>query len=189
MAKIYLVRHPESIDNKNSIFSGDDRDFGLSENGIKQAHELKDFFRNIRVDRIYSSPLKRCTQSVDIIFEGREEIPVIIDERIKERSYGWFEGKSKVNLGFFGRLIKRVTYRSYWIAPPLGGESFRQIWKRVMPFVLEVEKIARENKENIFICGHHNSNRPIRAYFENKTIKQLLKDKSQDRDVKIYNLE
>lgn len=63
--KLYLIRHAESEANKNKIFAGI-TDYPLSDNGLKQAEELKDriISNGIKFDLIFSSPLKRTLQTI-----------------------------------------------------------------------------------------------------------------------------
>lgn len=184
--KIYLFRHTESIDNANLVFSGR-RDFGLSETGIRNAHLLKEELKDVKFEVAYTSPLKRCKDSINIVLdEYHPETNLIEDSRLVERSYGMFHGKRKLNLPFHLWVLKLLTYRSYLIPPP-GGESFKDVWKRVTPFVHDLEESMKQHDGNVLICSHHNSMRPLIAHYENRSVLSLLTDRSQNRDVKIYS--
>ncbi len=183
---IYLFRHTQSTDNKFGIFSGDRRDIGLSDEGKRDAYKLKDYFRNIPIEIGISSPLKRSIETLDVILEGRTNVERIIDERIKERDYGILEGMQKRNIAmpFLGYWAK-LAYRSY-VTPPPGGENFRQVWIRVTPFIYDVIDLVKTRELNVAICAQNNSIRPIRAHFENKTPKQMLKENSDPGKVYRY---
>jgi broad specificity phosphatase PhoE len=185
---IYLFRHTQSQDNKDGIFSGDRRDVSLSKEGEMRAYELKDQFKNINIDIGISSPLKRSIETLDIVLEGKENVERIIDERIKERDYGILEGKEKKNITFpLLSIWAKLAYRSYTIPPP-GGENFRQVWKRVTPFVYDLIDLVRTKNINVAICAHNNSMRPIRAHFEYKTPQQMLKENSEPGKVYKYTI-
>ena len=78
------------------------------------------------------------------------------------------------------KFIKKVgtaefdtIHRSYTIPPP-GGESIKDVEKRVMPFVKDLVKFMKKNKVNVAISAHGNSMRPFRRYFERLSIKQMM---------------
>ncbi|KOP29318.1 hypothetical protein ADM98_10560 [Exiguobacterium sp. BMC-KP] len=58
MITIYFVRHCESVK------TGSDRERGLTDAGQLQAQELVAFFEAIPIDAIYSSPMRRASDSV-----------------------------------------------------------------------------------------------------------------------------
>ncbi len=185
---IYLFRHTQSNDNLNGIFSGDRRDVDLSKKGKEDAYKLKEKFNEVPVGIGISSPLKRSIQTLDIVLEGNPDVERIIDERIKERDYGILEGKEKKNIRYpFLGIWAKLAYRSYTIPPP-GGENFRQVWKRVTPFIYDVIDLVKTREVNVLICAHNNSMRPIRAHFENKTPKQILKENSEPGKVYKYSI-
>lgn|SRR5699024_5371395 len=74
--KIYVIRHCEA--------EGQPRDAALTDRGLKQAGALAEFFSNIKIDHIISSPFKRAIQSVGPISEGHQLI-IEKDERLTER--------------------------------------------------------------------------------------------------------
>ena len=69
--KIYFVRHGETDMNKNNMFYGW-YDADINEKGVMQAHELKEAFKDIHIDKIYSSDLTRASHTAEIIADGRE---------------------------------------------------------------------------------------------------------------------
>ena len=73
MKKIYIVRHGETDWNKELRRQGR-KDIELNEKGEKQAHEIKEKFKNINFDICYTSPLKRARKTAEIIIDGRCEI-------------------------------------------------------------------------------------------------------------------
>lgn len=63
--KVYFVRHGQT--KYNVLQEHQPEDAGLSELGIKQAEILAKRFSKIPIDIIYSSPMKRVKQTVEII--------------------------------------------------------------------------------------------------------------------------
>ena len=64
MKNLYLVRHGNTVDNINFRYSGFS-DCDLSDVGRQQARQLNAYLKNIDIDRIYTSTLKRTGQTVD----------------------------------------------------------------------------------------------------------------------------
>lgn len=123
--RIYLIRHGRTEANDKGIYIGK-TDYSLSESGKKELIEKLDEFEYPGVERVYSSPAKRCLETADILFEGRETIAV---HDLRELDFGEFEGMS------VEELINREDYKE-WLkggfeksAP--GGESIADMVARV----------------------------------------------------------
>lgn len=87
MVVIVFVRHGRATNNEKNVLNDDIEGFPLTREGIlavkKTAQELKQLY----VLRVYSSPILRAKQTADIIGDVLELTPVL-DDRLKERSYG-----------------------------------------------------------------------------------------------------
>jgi broad specificity phosphatase PhoE len=74
----YIIRHADGLHNsmdwKKKIYSSDVTDAVLSEEGIKQANEAKQFLKTPKIDYLYVSDLKRTRQTLAILIEGKDEI-------------------------------------------------------------------------------------------------------------------
>ena len=68
--KIYLVRHGETTLNARECYYGR-TDVCLSGRGRRQAEELRNFFGQIPLDAVVTSPLKRAVETAEIILSGR----------------------------------------------------------------------------------------------------------------------
>jgi broad specificity phosphatase PhoE len=90
--KIYFATHSTTKDNENNIASGWN-DIELSELGIQQAKALGERFKNVKIDLICTSDLKRAVETVKIAFG--DKYTIIVDKRLREINYGDFNGKSK----------------------------------------------------------------------------------------------
>ena len=93
---IYIVRHGQTDYNVIGRYGGR-IDVPLNEEGIKQAHELKEMLKNIKFDLVFSSPLKRAIKTAEIISDNE----IILDKRIIERDNGELEGKLKTEITEF----------------------------------------------------------------------------------------
>ncbi len=96
--KLLLTRHGQTGWNVEGKIQGQ-TDTELNETGIKQAEVIREKLFNQKIDIIISSPLKRARKTAEIIARGRD-IPIIIDERLSERDFGEFEGKTREEFDF-----------------------------------------------------------------------------------------
>ena len=62
MLELILIRHGQTDSNKRRTYVGW-TDVELNEEGIRQARNLKEKLKNLSVDKIYSSPLKRARKT------------------------------------------------------------------------------------------------------------------------------
>lgn len=139
--KIYFSPHSTSYDNEAKLASGW-KDVELSPLGIKQSKELKETFKDIKIDLICCSDLKRAVDTVKIAFG--DTIPVIIDKRLRELNYGDFDGKSK-------ELVWSMRPNAIKI-PFLNGESYEQAMIRVHEFYNELKE--KYFDKTILVVGH-----------------------------------
>ena len=72
----YLIRHCKA--------SGQSPDAELTEEGKGQAEALTDFFKNIKIGHVISSPFTRAIQSIESLAEA-QDLPIQIDDRLAER--------------------------------------------------------------------------------------------------------
>ncbi|MBL7159412.1 histidine phosphatase family protein [Candidatus Microgenomates bacterium] len=151
MALFFLIRHGESIANRNGIYQGQSYDTDLSFLGIKQAEALAKRLKKFQVDKILTSPLKRTLQTAQIIAEECKT-SLIIDQGLMETNHGLWEGKSidevKTNYPEIFNSWQKTPSKT--IFPQ--GESFLNTARRV-------KKWLKNNKElegKIVVVAHDN---------------------------------
>ena len=86
---VLLIRHGETEWNILGKFQGG-TDIPLSQEGIRQAHMLKNRL-NGDFDYVYASPLKRAYETAQTICEGTDKT-ITIAEGIREINFGKWEG-------------------------------------------------------------------------------------------------
>ncbi|SDK60566.1 histidine phosphatase family protein [Sediminibacillus albus] len=89
---ICLVRHGETDWNLQGKLQGE-TDIPLNDTGIQQAEECRDYFKEVEVDRIITTPLVRARKTAEIINENWNK-PMEVMEAFRERSFGLAEGMS-----------------------------------------------------------------------------------------------
>jgi 2,3-bisphosphoglycerate-dependent phosphoglycerate mutase len=165
---IYIFRHGESKDNKNFIFSGW-RKAPITDVGRDQARILAPKLKNVKFGMLISSPQIRATETLKFALlenESAKDLEVVLDDRIKERSYGDLQGESKLEAYLEDpEGLKKI--RRTWDGTPPGGESIEMVYKRVSEFCDELIPQIKGKNINVAISCHGNSIRCFRGYFEN----------------------
>lgn len=168
---IYIVRHAQSVDNENHVFSGW-RDSPLTKKGKETAKELARHLKHKQIDLAFSSDQVRALDTAKEILKFHKKVPIIVDARLRERDYGTLTGTSKIALQLKNPKQYAVYHRSYTVAPPR-GESFQMVNARLQPFIKDLVNVVKHWKANVLISAHGNSIRPMRKHFEHLTIHQM----------------
>ena len=151
MVRLILVRHGESIANKEGIYQGQTYDTGLTKRGVKQARASAKTLAKMKIDKIISSPLRRTKDSAEII--GRQlKTPVLVEHRIIEISHGEWEGKHKEWVKkSYPDLLETWKEKPTEAQMP-NGENMEKVSKRINKFLQAVRK--NYDGKNILVVGH-----------------------------------
>ncbi len=122
MHKLVLIRHGESIWNKENLFTGW-TDVDLSDRGRAEAKEGGEYLKKegYVFDVAYTSVLKRAIRTLWIVLDEMDLmwIPVHRDWRLNERHYGALQGLNKAQTAEkYGEAQVKIWRRSYDIRPP-----------------------------------------------------------------------
>lgn len=122
MYKVVLLRHGESIWNKENRFTGW-TDVDLSEKGKEEAKRAGEVLKSegYTFDIAYTSVLKRAIRTLWIVLDEMDLmwIPVIRHWRLNERHYGALQGLNKAETAKkYGEEQVKIWRRSYDIQPP-----------------------------------------------------------------------
>ena len=199
--KLVLLRHGESVWNKENRFTGW-TDVDLSEKGVKEAENagklLKD--KGYTFDVSFTSILKRANRTLEIVLkEMNLNIPVYYSYRLNERHYGALQGLNKDEMRKkFGDEQVHIWRRSYDVRPPELSkdderypgndpkykdltpeelpltECLKDTLERVIPYYNNEIKKHLENKENVLVVAHGNSLRSIIKYLENISDEDIM---------------
>ncbi len=91
--EIYLIRHGQTDWNNKLLIQGL-TDNKLNDIGIKQAHEISYLFDNIKPTKLFSSPLTRAKQTLNIIKDNQNwDISIKENNSFIERDFGELEGQ------------------------------------------------------------------------------------------------
>jgi len=127
MHKLVLLRHGESVWNKENLFTGW-TDVDLSEKGRQEAQEAGHILKQqgYTFDVAYTSVLKRAIRTLWMVLDEMDLmwIPVIRDWRLNERHYGALQGLNKAQTAAkYGEGQVKIWRRSYDIRPPALEEN------------------------------------------------------------------
>lgn len=122
--RISVLRHGQTEANEKGIYIGS-TDLPLSPKGAGELAARMDEFDYPTVHRVYSSPLRRCTETAEILFPYTD-IAVIDD--LRELDMGEFENKSVEEL--MGRSDYDMWLKGGRDARPPGGESLEEMTAR-----------------------------------------------------------
>lgn len=122
MHKVVLLRHGESVWNKENLFTGW-TDVDLSEKGIAEAQDAGRVLKKegYTFDLAYTSVLKRAIRTLWLTLDEMDLmwIPVFRDWRLNERHYGALQGLNKAETAAkYGEAQVKIWRRSYDTRPP-----------------------------------------------------------------------
>lgn len=207
MSRLVLVRHGESVWNKENKFTGW-TNVELTEKGIEEAKEAGRKLRKngFSFDLAYTSLLKRANDTLNYILlelDLYNKIEVIKSYKLNERHYGALQGLNKTETREkYGEEQVHIWRRSYDVRPPKleltdprfpGNddiykdvplnelpltESLHDVYDRVIPYYKENIIPNLNNGKDIIICAHGNSLRALIKYLNNIT----------DEDIEKYEL-
>jgi len=193
--KLVLLRHGESIWNKEDRFTGW-TDVDLSDKGITEAKEagitLRE--RSYLFDVAFTSVLKRAIRTLWLVLDEMDLmwIPVYRSWRLNERHYGALQGLNKAEMVVkVGEDQVHVWRRAYDVRPPAldntdkrypgndpryreldrqnlpVAESLKDTILRFMPYWHDVMAPVLKSGKHVLVSAHGNSLRAMVKYLDN----------------------
>ena len=149
---IYFIRHGETNYNIEHRIQGQ-LDIPLNSKGISQAEIMAEKLKDIAIDRIYSSPLRRTKQTATII-NKYHNIEIVYDDRLKEFYGGHIQGRNYNDMTDEEKK-RALDDPEYWF-----GESNESMKGRTIEFYKEI----MDSSENILVVSHGGVWRHIHRY-------------------------
>lgn len=151
MKNIITIQHTQSVHHTNGMV-GAWTDWDLTELGRKQAFNISNALKNELMEKdyvVYSSDLKRAIQTAEPLFQPTKS-KLIIRKELREINEGEATGKSRE---WYNLNKAENTYGTYYSDYRAfhGSESYRDLWNRIEPFMMEM---IDSQHENIMIVSH-----------------------------------
>ncbi len=202
MQKLVLLRHGESVWNKENRFTGW-TDVDLTPKGIEEAVEAGRTMKKegYVFDAAYTSVLKRAIKTLWLVLEEMDLmwIPVIRSWRLNERHYGALQGLDKAETAArHGMDQVHIWRRSYDVRPPALTadderypandpryaelapeqvpltECLQDTVARFLPYWQEVIEPAVRKGKRVLIAAHGNSLRALVKYLDGIPDEEIL---------------
>ena len=154
--KIYLLRHGIPVLDEPRCIGI--TDIPLSEDGKRQAKKIAEWLSKKGMRKVYSSPLKRCVETAEIVAErlNIEKSEITICRDFREINAGKWENRRFSELKKTREYEERGKNIGYYVLPE--GESFAQGGVRLRKCL---EQIRNGTDEDILVVTHAGV---IRAY-------------------------
>jgi 2,3-bisphosphoglycerate-dependent phosphoglycerate mutase len=202
MKKIVLLRHGESVWNKENLFTGW-TDVDLSEQGRVEAKEAGAVLKKEghTFDVAFTSVLKRAIRTLWTVLDEMDLmwVPVHRDWRLNERHYGALQGLNKAETAAkYGEAQVKIWRRSYSIPPPAlevtdprypgNDPRYKDLTREQLPLTECLkdtvarflpcwhEKIAPSVKagKQVLITAHGNSLRALVKYLDDVSEEEII---------------
>lgn len=200
--KLVLVRHGQSIWNKENLFTGW-TDVDLTEEGWQEATQAGELLRNegFDFDGCYTSYLKRAVHTLDAILTELDRVWLPVEKawELNERHYGALQGLNKAETAqIYGEDQVKIWRRSYDVKPPLLdiddvrcpriqeqyrnvqsidlplGESLEDTIARVVPYYCDMILPQMQEGKRIIIVAHGNSLRALVKYLDKMSPEEIV---------------
>ena len=145
--EIYLVRHGVCEDSHTMLGQSDPP---LTEEGLAQAELLAQGLAQRGVERIVASPLQRAVQTAQAIADNTG-IEIEIDTRLKEISYGSWDGLSWAEIERKDPVTAQRKLEDWKNVTPGGGEEFLTFYRRVA----DAWRSVVNNSAQVFVVVAH----------------------------------
>ena len=195
MNKVVLLRHGESVWNRENRFTGW-ADVELTEKGVTEARTAGELLQKegFAFDVAFTSVLKRAIKTLWIVLEETDRmwIPVHNSWRLNERHYGALQGLNKAETAAkYGEAQVKIWRRAYDTPPPPLNdddprldidnpryaeidarefprtECLKDTVARFLPYWHATVAPAIRMKKSVIVAAHGNSLRALVKYLDN----------------------
>ena len=167
MGQLLITRHCESEWNALGKWTGT-TDVHLSENGFRQAAQIGEALKNIKIDRAFASQQIRTKETLEGILDasGQITVPYTRNADLNERDYGDYTGMNKWEVRDKVGEAEFNSIRRDWDHPVPNGETLKMVYERAVPFYQQAILPHLLNGETVLIVAHGNSIRSLMKFIE-----------------------
>lgn len=163
--KFIFLRHGEAEHNVafhvegNTVFSKlEYKDAPLTEKGIKQARDAAELLSTLTILDIWCSPLTRCMQTMEEVFEENDVNDIYLHDNLMERQGGGYvcnERKSKAEIKEKFPILKNeyiADLPAYWST----FENSYALRQRMFMLVMLLADLYKDEPEtsHVLLVGH-----------------------------------
>jgi broad specificity phosphatase PhoE len=181
--KIYIVRHGQTDFNLRGIVQGSGVDSSLNDYGRAQAQEFFEEYKHISFDKVYTSALKRCQETVaQFIQQGAPHEALV---GLNEISWGKKEGQviTPDEDEYYHYMLDQWQKGDTSLRIE-GGESPDEVVVRMKPAVDHI--MSHPDEKTILICMHGRAMRILLCYLLHYPLKSM--DMFEHENLCLYTL-
>jgi broad specificity phosphatase PhoE len=158
MGRLILIRHGESVGNRDRIFAASPQDLPLTELGYQQAREAATVLaQRFSVELVIASPYVRAQETARVI-AAVLGVPLEIEPELYERDVGALRGLPYDSI----HTIPGYDPQHPWSWKPEAGESFEDVEARVGPIL---DRLAQAHlSRDVVVVSHGGVMKTLWAY-------------------------
>ncbi len=182
--KIYIIRHGQTDFNLRGIVQGSGVNSSINEKGKVQANAFFEAYQHVQFDKIYTSALRRTTESVQPFIDLG--IPFLQLEGLNEISWGKKEGQPIT--------LEEDAYYNWMLSQwQMGntqerieeGESPKDVTKRQESAIHYI--LSKTEESNVLICMHGRAMRILLCRLLNYPLRSM--DMFEHQNLCLYQLD
>ena len=149
--RLLLARHGLTEWNSSHRYQGQ-QDVPLSPAGMSQACALSRRLESEHLDAVYSSDLSRAQETALTVVQRHPGLPVSIEPRLRELSFGAWEGLTHAEIEqAYPLQMAAWIENTVELAPP-GGESMHQMGQRVQAVLDQLLRL--HSGQTVLLVAH-----------------------------------
>ena len=148
MSRYFLLRHAQSVANQKGFLAGRMPEIDLSRAGRSERVKLNSRLAGAKFELVLSSPMERCQQTIESLFNDSKQI-VVIESGLTEVDYGVWTGKRFTTLKRdpeWRRIISsgsKIRFKN--------GESVKAVQRRTIE---TLNSYQDRKRKNILVSTH-----------------------------------
>ena len=170
MTKLYLIRHAEAEGNLYRIAHGHCNGLITNYRGYQQIDALRERFRDVDIDAVYSSDLYRTQITARAIWLPKS-LPLQLEPAFREICMGEWEDHTwhELNVKYPEEMYNFNRRADLWRVP--GAETAQQVVDRFIP---ALERVAREHEGGaVAVFSHGMALRTVLGVLQGQTLAQV----------------
>jgi 2,3-bisphosphoglycerate-dependent phosphoglycerate mutase len=165
MLRLLLVRHGQTDANLNHYLQGQS-DGELNETGRQQAEGLARHLKDVHIDTVIASPLRRAQDTAAAVARYHH-LPVKTENLLKEWNCGVLDG---VPAAVFRETL-RESVVPLALFRPEGGETLSEVRQRAADFLSDL--IAKYRGQTVLVCSHGDFMRALLSVIRQADVEQV----------------